>query len=179
MRFLAIARSTARIVLALLTVVVLALVPIRSGWTGHLLGVQDVEAACNAFTIFEDSGSGGSDGNDSWSNCTDRTNLSNNSNGLFLGCNDAFPPPNNNWNDCVSKISWSFTGTTEACLWTNAGYTGEGLRVLPGTANTIDLGAPWNDGVSSIEIANSNCGAPGPQFADGPTRKITKTVGNP
>lgn len=156
-----------------------AFVPIKSGYTGYLFGPAPADAACNSFRVYEDPGSGGSDGNDSWANCADNATFVGDTQGLLLGCNGGFAVPNNDWNDCISKLSWSVTGTTEACVWTDANYTGQGLRILPGTSNTIDLGSPWNDAVSSVEIAISNCSAPGPQFAEGESdRQIIAEVGN-
>lgn len=165
------------VVLALL--VIAALVPISNAYTGHLFGPSNVDAACTSFRVYEDSGSGGSDGNDSWANCADNATLHNDSNGLFLGCNDSVPPPQSDWGDCISRVKWAFTGTTEACLWTNTNYTGEGLRILPGTANDINLSSTFNDKFSSIEIANSNCGAGGAQRVAAGSRVIVQTVGNP
>lgn len=172
------ASRTTQVRIALVTVLVLVglLVPISSGYVGHLFGPAPVDAVCSSLRIYEDSTASGGD---SWLNCSDRSNLNNYTNNLLLGCNDAAWPASNTWNDCISKFVWTFTGTTQACLWTDIDYKGAGIHIWPGSAGTDIPGSPFADSISSIEVSDVYCGDPGAQFAGDPEREIVLTLGKP
>lgn len=160
--------------MAMILLIVALFIPISIQKT-QIIGPQVVSAACNGLTVFENA-SGGSGQNDSWNNCGDRSNLHNNSNNLILGCNDTAPPPNNDWGDCISRITWAFTGTTQACLWTNTLYQGDGLKIAPGSSGGLNLGSNFNDKFSSIEVSNVDCSPGGAQRVA--NKRIIAEVGN-
>jgi len=146
----------ATLVVLTATVFGLALVPVQTPFGRW--GPTAASAACVAFTVYEDTGTNG----DRWSTCVDDPDLTNNTDGIVLVCNGN-PFSLSNWNDCISSVAANFTGNTQVCLWSDTNYTGNALRVTPGSVGWWDMPSWINDGISSIEFSTVDCFAAGNQ----------------
>lgn len=152
-----VARRTATFAATWAFVLAFALVPVHTP-LGEVFGPASASAACNGFTVFEDANKGG----DNWSTCADDPDLTNNTAGLLFGCNGT-PLITTSWNDCISSVSANFSGNTQVCLWSNVDYSGNGLKVNPGSVGWWNMPSWINDGISSIEFSTVDCFAAGNQ----------------
>ena len=151
-------RRLAHLTAALVLVFGLAAVPLETPF-GGLFGPASASAACNNFTIY----AGGNQDSWAWASCADDANLSGNSNGINPLNPCQLVPFRSDWDNCLSSVSANFTGQTQACLWSDTNYSGNGLKVNPGSVGAWNMPSWLNDAVSSRELATSDCFANGNQ----------------
>lgn len=126
-----------------------------------VLGPQEVSAACFNFWVYEFANKAGENAQ---LGCVDISNLKNKSNNLapLQPCNGQLGTSYGTWNDCPSSVSFNLTAPTQVCLSTDANYSGNVIKVLPGVG-WGNLPSPFDNAVSSIDFATQDCFPAGAQ----------------
>lgn len=126
-----------------------------------VLGPQGVSAACFNFWVYEFANKAGKSAQ---LGCGDISNMKNRTDNLaFLQpCNGQLGTSYGTWNDCPSSVSFNLTAPSQVCLSTDSNYSGNIIKVLPGVG-WGNLGAPFDNAVSSIDFATQDCFPAGAQ----------------
>lgn len=153
--------STRKILVAVASaalVLGLSAAPVR---IAGFFGPQSAAAACANFWGYEFANKAGKSAN---LGCVDISNLKNKTTNLapLQPCDGQLFTSYGTWNDCPSSVSFNLSAPTEVCLHTDANYSGNVLKVLPGIG-WGNLAAPFDNAVSSVEFATSNCFVAGNQ----------------
>lgn len=151
---LQIKRRLAHLTAAFVFVFGLAAAPV-----GLVFSPASADAACNSFGIH----AGGNKDSWDWYSCSDDPNLSGNREGITLLNPCQLVPFRTDWDNCLSSVSASFTGSTQACVWSDTNYTGSAIKVNPGSVGSWNMPSWLNDAVSSRELSTSDCFVAGNQ----------------